>query len=281
PRPRVAPAPAVPAAAPAGAPAPAEPAGPAAEPSAGDQAEAEALVDAMLARVTRARRLAGKGAVRSRVLERKALIGQVRKRVETDVPADVVRAQGEVLVALGLIPPEYDYEAGVYELLEAQLAGYYEPSDQTMYLAGDLEGEDADATLAHELVHALQDQHFDLAPRLTYRDDGGDPAAATQALAEGDAMSAMFDVLLEGRATALDMPEHVLSMQMRTSQMLMPRAQSVPSLLRASLIAPYLDGLLFANALRRRGGWAAVDRAWRRPPATTEQLLHPDKYERN
>lgn len=266
-------------AAPAPAPAPTPPVE--AETSANEQAEAAALVDAMLQRVTRARRLASRGAVRSRVLERKSLIEQVKKRVETDVPADVVRAQGEVLVALGLIPPDYDYEAGVYELLEAQLAGYYEPSDKTMYLAGDLEGEDADATLAHELVHALQDQHFDLAPRLAYRDDGGDPAAATQALAEGDAMSAMFDVLLEGRATALDMPEHVLALQMRTSQMLMPRAQSVPSLLRASLIAPYLDGLLFANALRRRGGWASVDRAWRRPPATTEQLLHPDKYEKN
>ncbi len=272
-----------PRAAPAPRPAAAAPAPPAAagEPAPADQAEASALVDAMLARVTAARRLGSRGAVRSRALARKALIEQVRARVATDVPPEIVRAQGEVLVAFGLIPPGYDYEAGVYELLEAQLAGYYEPADKTMYLAGDLEGEDADATLAHELVHALQDQHFGLAPRLAYRDDGGDPAAATQALAEGDAMSAMFDVLLAGRATALDMPEHLLALQMRASQMLMPRAQNVPSFLRASLIAPYLDGLLFANALRRRGGWAAVDRAWGRPPATTEQLLHPEKYERN
>ena len=237
--------------------------------------------DAMLARVTAARRLDARGELRSRVLGRKSLIDQVRARVATDVPVDVVRDQGEVLVAFGLLPPDYDYEAGVYELLEAQLAGYYEPADKTMYLAGDLGGDDADATLAHELVHALQDQHFELGPRLVYRDDGGDPSAATQALAEGDAMSAMFDVLLAGRATALDLPENVLALQMRASQMLMPKSQGVPSVLRASLIAPYLDGLLFVNALRRRGGWAAVDRAWRRPPATTEQLLHPDKYERD
>lgn len=249
--------------------------------SATEQAEAEELVEAMLARVVRARHLTPREGVRARALGRKGLIEQVRTRSASDLPPEVIRAQGELLVAFGLIPPEYDYEAGVYELLEAQLAGYYEPADKTMYLAGDLEGDDADATLAHELVHALQDQHFDLAPRLVFRDDGGDPSAATQALAEGDAMSAMFDVLLEGRATALDLPEQVLSLQMRASQMLMPRAQSVPSILRASLIAPYLDGLLFVNALRRRGGWAAVDRAWKRPPATTEQLLHPDKYERD
>ncbi|HEU4404693.1 MAG TPA: hypothetical protein VFS43_05315 [Polyangiaceae bacterium] len=251
------------------------------EPSAGEQAEAEALVGAMLARVTRARQLGAREGVRARPLGRKNLIDQVRARAASDLPPEVVRAQGELLIAFGLIPPEYDYEAGVYELLEAQLAGYYEPADKTMYLAADLEGDDADATLAHELVHALQDQHFDLAPRLAFRDDGGDPSAATQSLAEGDAMSAMFDVLLGGRATALDLPENVLALQMRASQMLMPRAQSVPSILRASLVAPYLDGLLFVNALRRRGGWAAVDRAWRRPPATTEQLLHPDKYERD
>jgi hypothetical protein len=264
--------------APAVAPATAPPATP---PDPAAVAEAEAAVDAMLSRVASARRLAPRGALRSRVLGRRDLIAQVRARATSDVPADVVRAQGEVLAAFGLVPPDYDYEAGIYELLESQLAGYYEPADKTMYLAGDLDGDDADATLAHELVHALQDQHFDLAPRLAFREDGGDASAAVQSLAEGDAMSAMFDVLLAGRAAATDLPDQALALQMRANRALMPRSNDVPSLLRASLIAPYLDGLLFVNALRRRGGWAAVDRAWRRPPASTEQLLHPDKYERN
>ena len=49
--------------------------------------------------------------------------------------------------------------------------------------------------------------------------------------------------------------------------------------MRMSLIAPYLDGTLFVNALRRKGGWEAVNRAWANPPTTTEQILHLQKYE--
>jgi hypothetical protein len=45
-----------------------------------------------------------------------------------------------------------------------------------------------------------------------------------------------------------------------------------------SLLAPYVDGLAFTNALRRRGGFATVDEAWRAPPISTEQLLHPEKF---
>jgi hypothetical protein len=45
-----------------------------------------------------------------------------------------------------------------------------------------------------------------------------------------------------------------------------------------SLLAPYVDGLAFTNALRRRGGFAAVDEAWRAPPVSTEQLLHTEKF---
>lgn len=54
-------------------------------------------------------------------------------------------------------------------------------------------------------------------------------------------------------------------------------AANVPSILKRSVVSPYVDGLLFVNWARRRGGWAGVDSIWREPPTTTEQLLHPEK----
>ena len=63
-----------------------------------------------------------------------------------------------------------------------------------MYLASDLQDRAADATLAHELVHALQDQYYDLGPRLSYQPEANDRESAVQALAEGDATSAMMDL---------------------------------------------------------------------------------------
>ncbi len=185
-----------------------------------------------------------------------------------------------MLVAFGLLPPAYDYEKGVFDLLEAQLAGYYEPADRTMYLAADLGAEDAEATLAHELVHALQDQHYDLGPQIAFQAEGGDKSSAIHALAEGDAMSAMMDVMMAQKgASALDLPDDLLALQMRAQVLMSPGTADVPPVLRSSLVAPYIDGMLFVHAQRRRGGWAAVDKAWRSPPTTTEQLLHPDKYD--
>ena len=73
-----------------------------------------------------------------------------------------MRHQGELLLGLGLVPPEFDYEEGTFRLLESQLAGFYEYRDKKMYVASDLDGPSTDQALAHELVHALQDQHYDL-----------------------------------------------------------------------------------------------------------------------
>jgi hypothetical protein len=65
---------------------------------------------------------------------------------------------------------------------------------------------------------------------------------------------------------------------LRAEAVLGAAAMTAPPILVRSLIAPYADGLIFANQLRRSGGFAAVDAAWRSLPASTEQLLHPEKY---
>ena len=83
------------------------------------------------------------------------------------------------------------------KLLEAQLEGFYEPKNGTMYLASDLKGPQAQATLAHELVHALQDQKWDLRKRSDYKPGRGDESMALACLAEGDATSLMLDFLMK------------------------------------------------------------------------------------
>lgn len=242
--------------------------------------DAERLVAEALSQVEQSRQLSANGPVVSRTLNRKALMERVRAHVEKDTPREVVRGQGEMLLALELMPQDYDYEKGVFSLLESQLAGYYEPDDKTMYLAADLDEAEAEATLAHELVHAIQDVHYDLGPKLDYAPDRGDISAALHALAEGDAMSAMLDQSLaaSGR-TVLDMPESLLGETMRQAVLSAPETRAVPAVLKASLVAPYVDGMAFVNALRKRGTWAEVDRVWRDPPQTTEQLLHLAKYD--
>jgi hypothetical protein len=164
--------------------------------------------------------------------------------------------------------------------LKDQLAGYYEPADGTMYMADDLADSEASATLAHELVHALQDQRWNLGERSKYRAGQGDLSEAVSALAEGDATSAMLDVMIAKVAsgkTAIDLPDDTFIAQIREGMSQGPGG-TAPHVMRSSLAAPYIYGTLFVHQLRRRGGWDAVNSAWEQAPTTTEQVLHLDKF---
>jgi hypothetical protein len=247
-----------------------------------DAPHEQRLIARMLKRVEMARGFAATRAVPGVLLDRPALIARVKEHVTRELPPEAIRDEGLALQLFGFIPTQFDYEAAEYRLLQDQLAGYYEPADGTMYMASDLGDDEAEATLAHELVHALQDQRWKLGERSKYRPGDGDRSEAVSALAEGDATSAMFDVMFAKSApgsgkTAVDLPDDVFAEQIRTGMNEGPGANA-PHVMRTSLAAPYIYGTLFVHALRRRGGWDAVNRAWDDPPATSEQILHVDKW---
>ncbi len=243
------------------------------------EAEAAARVKKMLAKVVAVRGLAPTRDVPGVILSRDELMAQVKKHIIAEVPAADIREEGETYQLLGLIPWKYDYEQGTFDMLHSQLAGYYEPADGTMYMAADLEGDGAYLTLAHELDHALQDQHWDLKKRSKYAPGHSDAQLAQSCLAEGDATSTMLDVMLQPTGkTAVDVPDSMLDSSMLAS-MSAGSGSSAPPFMMTSLVAPYAEGMLFVNTLRRQGGWDAVDRAWDRTPSTTEQILHVDKFD--
>jgi hypothetical protein len=134
-------------------------------------------------------------------------------------------------------------------------------------------------TLYHELVHALQDQHYNLKGALDWKPEQSDIQTALQALAEGDATVAMLDVARSAAGLAqMDFPVGLLQLDSLLMQA-KPEFANIPGFLVRALISPYADGLTFVREIRARGGgWAAVDAAWRERPISTEQILHPDKY---
>jgi hypothetical protein len=240
------------------------------------------LIARTLKRVEVARGLQSRKTVPGVLMDRPSLIARVKDHVSRELPPEAIRDEGLALQLFGFIPTKFDYEAAEYALLQDQLAGYYEPADGTMYMASDLGDDEAEATLAHELVHALQDQRWNLAERSKYRPGDGDHSEVVSALAEGDATSAMFDVMIARAApgtgkTAVDLPDDVFAEQIRAGMNDGPGANA-PHVMRTSLAAPYIYGTLFVHALRRRGGWDAVNRAWDDPPTTTEQILHMGKW---
>jgi hypothetical protein len=222
--------------------------GPGAAPDGGPEQDADEVVARALDVVSRLRELPAKGPVRGKTIERAAMVAHVKEQIRTEIPPDVVRAQTELLFGLGVVDARFDYEASVLALLTSQLAGFYEPKDKTMYLAADLRGLERGATLSHELVHALQDQHYDLGKHVKYRDDASDEQSATHALAEGDATSAMIDQLLAARGMrAIDVSDELISMEARGAIEMDAASADVPSIIKRSLVSPYVDGVVFLH----------------------------------
>jgi len=228
-----------------------------------------------LAYVSEIRQLPARSAVKGRLIGRAEIQRYLSAQLDEETPKDVLQATEALLYGFGAVDADFDYRASVIELMSAQLLGFYDPKQKTFFVGGDLAGEEADVTLWHELVHALQDQHYDLSHLTDWQPDQGDGQAAVHALAEGDATSAMLDAMLKPRgSTALEVPDGLI----RAQTVLGSAASTAPPVLVRSLLAPYVDGLAFTHYLRRRGGFAAVDEAWRAPPISTEQLLHPEKF---
>lgn len=235
----------------------------------------DAEIKKVLERVAKVRELPILKPVHGRSLGRDALLVNLKKKAKEELPPDVLMQQGEAYRAMELVPLDFDFEAGLLKLLQSEIAGYYDSDDKMMYLIDDLEPELKSITLNHELVHALQDESFDLQPLTKYRPGHGDEDSAVQALIEGDAVNGMFDA---AGNPSLAMEGELVAAKFRESMAASETAADAPVFIRDSLVAPYADGFAFVHALRETDGWRAVDTAFRHRPTSTEQILHPDKF---
>jgi hypothetical protein len=214
----------------------------------------------------------------------------LEREVERRFAPGELATVGRVYAALGLVPPGTDLEQAVLALYGSQLAGFYDPVTRQMVLVNealrtgfftrvvesvirrDLAGE---MVLAHELTHALQDQHFGL--DTGHADVGEDDAQlAVRAVYEGDAT-------LAGYATVLGSlrPRAAVGLARKlegVSEQVKRDYPDVPALIRESVVFQYVAGVNFVSWAYKHAGWEGVNALLTRPPRSTEQVLHPEKY---
>ncbi|HWK26249.1 MAG TPA: hypothetical protein VNS09_06795 [Solirubrobacter sp.] len=190
--------------------------------------------------------------------------------LDRSYPAGRRRADEEVLKLLGLIKPDVDLRAISASVFGEGVAGYYDPrSKRLRIVTGTTPDALGEVVIAHELTHALEDQRFGIKADESDSDDAG---LARLALIEGSATLVMQEYLLR------HLGARALGGMLASGADTGPE---LPQFLQNQLLFPYLDGMRFVQALRQRAGgaWTLVDLADRvRPPDSTEQILHPDKW---
>jgi hypothetical protein len=232
-----------------------------------------ATTDAVLKETSELRELSILRAVKSGAQSRSDIERMIIKNLDTDTTPAEMHAAEVLLDVFGLAPKDFAYRDFLIKLLTEQVAGYYDPKAQQFYLADWIELEGQKPVMAHELTHALQDQHFNLKRFEKWPDGDSDAELAAHALIEGDATLAMTLYLAKHPMVALAFIRSVQSQQI--SSEVFKRA---PRVLRESLMFPYEQGSTWATQLYRKGGWEMVSQAYNKLPQSSEQILHPEKY---
>lgn len=250
-------------------------------------AQERKLIDELILETERVRGLRFKEPVEVRIQDRAAMRAYVSGAMQQD---DLQRVRRRY-VALGLLEPHLDVRELLEALMEEELVGYYDPELRILAIRDDVartlgrraQGSDLEwrATVVHELVHALQDQHLGLgaAMKLTRTIDADN---AFGALVEGDATLAMLGYA----AGQVGVPLEELARDRRqleaslgaTSEQASGPLRAAPAIVREPLLFRYRAGALFVAHLFLRGGWEAVDQAHRSPPGDTLTIIEPAQY---
>lgn len=189
---------------------------------------------------------------------------------------DTLRRQQEFYIAIGLVEPTVDLVQMAFETQTGAVLGYYSPTEKAMYIVTDSVNMFAreEMTFAHEYAHALQDHHFGLGDWRT-ANRTQDEALARRALPEGDAQ------LVEALFTRENIDQGELDYNLyRQMLQAAPEVDGVSPALGALAYFPYSAGEYFVRYLYVQGNqsWHLVNQAYRNPPVSSEQVMHPEKY---
>ncbi len=252
---------------------PVEPAPPEASPGDGVDTEATATFNRIVEQVAELRELSPTEDVPVQVVEPDEL---AEHALDSSTDAlEHLREIEAILAALHQIPDDADLSELLEEVVSLAAVGLYDPEDGRAYLVsdGDALTPSERSVVAHEAVHALQDQHFDL-QRLSDLDDDPDAAMAFRSVVEGDAV-----VVEEQWADAHlsdEEQQQRRAEEMEAGAQQLEALQELPPALVESFIAPYTVGPRFVRDLRQPDGWSAVDEAIAEPPQTMVEVLEPD-----
>jgi hypothetical protein len=253
-------------------------ASPAAAQPAVNRAEFAATADEVLQQVSQITGLKLLTPVKKTLRSRDEIRAYVLREMDDEKNPTERYAEARSAEAFGLIPKGFALDDFMVDLLTEQIAGLYDPKAREFYIADWIPIDDQRMVMAHELTHALQDQHFQIEVWVKAARPNDDAELARESVLEGSAMAAMIDFLLKGTGhSAEDLPAidpSLFAGDMSKS----PKLQEAPQFLKDGMIFPYFGGLTFSTAILKSAGWNGLSAVFAKPPISTQQIMHPALY---
>lgn len=203
------------------------------------------------------------------------------KRIKKTLKPDEIHADELALKMFGLVPQDFDLKKSTIDLLTEQAAAFYDYDEKKLFLLDAPNFDDEVTTLAHELAHALADQHFDLQRFMDESPTNDDEDLAHTAVVEGQASWLMIAYDLKAQGEAPDpTPEMLKAVENSDNDSVAdyPVLKGSPLYIQQSLLFPYAEGTAFFDAVYRKMGKPAFAAVFTRAPVDTSQIIHPEKY---
>lgn len=205
----------------------------------------------------------------------------LKDRVQEATTPEDLRIEELGLKKFGFVPQDFDLAKTTVDLLTEQAAAFYDFHKKKLYITDWAPPGMRQAALVHELAHALADQNFHLERFIKQSRDDDDLSMAREAVMEGQATWLMSEATerksgesLKNSSASVEM----MSKAMETGGEEYPVFDAAPLYLRRTLVFPYTQGMLFQQAVVQKLDQAAFAEVFRRPPVSTQQILHPKKY---
>ena len=252
---------------------------------AGADAAVFAEIRAMTQQIEQITGWKSKRKVPAAMMNKQQLDVYLKARLTEDVRPTELRAEEVTLRRLGFIGDKVDLKQSLLDVMNEQAAAFYDTRKKRLFLmesAGDHGGEQMQSTvLVHELSHALADQQHSLYRFIQQSGGSDDSHMARMAVLEGQATWLMSEYMaLQNGSSLLGRPELVAMMARASasSSSEFPALDAAPLYLQETFLFPYSQGMLFQSKVIEKLGQAGYSEVFRRPPTTTQQILHPERY---
>lgn len=215
-------------------------------------------------------------------LDRAALRRYLDRKIKEENSPEDIRLEELALKKFGLVPAGFDLAKSTVDLMTEQAAAFYDERQKKLFLLDDASSSGLEqVALVHELAHALADQHFHLGKFIRTKGRSDDSQLARMAVVEGQATWLMTEYMARRSGQSLRKSPALLSLFAAgadTAGAQFSQFRDSPLYVRELLLFPYVQGARFQQAVLEKQGDEGFANVFRRPPTTTQQIVHPERY---